>query len=111
MIWNFIIATENYEKDCKVLDQIFGEGRKDKELAYYRNDFVSVTVINWTGYPINRFLGMRADVLYLPTNVLYPPAGAFIDQELYDSVLRPITPAIRATEPIMEYIKYCLTKK
>ena len=104
MIWNFIIATENYEEDCKVLDQMFGEGRKNKELAQYDNDFVYVTVINWTGHPINRFLGMRADVLYLP-------AGAFIDKELYDSVLRPITPAIRTTESIMEYIKYYLTKK
>ena len=54
---------------------------------------------------------MRADVLYLPTDVLYPPAGAFIDEEVYNSVLRPITPAIHTTELLMEYIKYCLTKK
>lgn len=104
MIWNFIIATENYEEDCKVLDQVFGKGRETSWFAEYHTDWITITVINWVGHPINRFLGMRADVLYIP-------AGAFIDKELYDSVLRPITATIRTTESIMERLKYYLTKK
>lgn len=104
MIWNFIIATENYEEDCNTLDQVLGKGRKTRWLAEYYTDQVTVKVINWTGHSTNQFRGIRADILYIP-------AGAFIDQELYNAILRPMASAICTTESIMERLKYYLTKK
>ena len=102
MIWHFVIATENYEEDCNILDQVFGKGRQTQWFAEYHTEWITITVINWEGRPINRFRGMRADILYVPFS-------AFNDRELYYTILQPITATIRLTESIMEYLKYYQT--
>ena len=104
MIWNFIIATEHYKEDCNILDQAFGKGRRTSEIAEYYTEWITITVINWEGHSINQFRGRRADVLYVPFS-------AFNNDELYYTILQPITATIRTTESMMERLKYYLTKK